>query len=324
VSGQIVVTGGSGVVGSALIRHLVEAGEAPLALSRSSGADRVLSALGATPVRGDILEPQTLVDAFAGAGVVYHVAGVNAMCLDDPAPMFRANVTGSRNVVAACRQVEAGRLVYTSSAATIGETGGAVGSERTVHRGWFLSDYEHSKYLAERAVFAEAGELAVVSVNPSSVQGPGRATGTGKLILDLVNGRLPFLVDTRVSIVDVDDCARGHLLAGERGMPGSRYVLNSFTLDLRQAVSMLEDLLGRSVRVRFVPAWFASAGARAVGTATRAVGRRPAVCPEMVRTLRHGHAYDGSLAQRELGITYSGARALLERLLAWFSDEGLM
>ncbi len=312
------------MVGSAIIRHLVEEGIEPVALSRSAASDAALAALGAIPVRGDILDAGSLAGAFAGAEILYHVAGINAMCLEDPGPMFRANVEGSRNVVVAGRRAGAKRLVYTSSAATIGEPAGTVGSERTVHRGWFLSDYEHSKYLAERVVFAEAGDLEVVSINPSSVQGPGRATGTGKLILDLIRGRLPALVDTRVSIVDIDDCARGHVLACERGSPGERYLLNSFTLEMREAVDMLGRLLGRPVRTRFVPAWTASVAARVVESTARWTNRSPAVCAEMVRTLRHGHAYDGSLAERRLGLTYSTPEALLGRLLAWFQEEGLV
>ncbi len=312
------------MVGSAVIRHLVASGVVPRAVSRSGPSDATLSALGATPVRGDILDPASLDAAFDGAEIVYHVAGINAMCIADPGPMFRANVEGSRNVVGACKRAGVRRLVYTSSAAAVGEPAGTVGSERTVHRGWFLSDYEHSKYLAERVVFAEAGDLDVVSVNPSSVQGPGRATGTGKIILDLIRGRLPALVDTRVSIVDIDDCARGHLLAAERGTSGSRYLLNSFTLGMREAVDQLERLLGRPVRARFVPTWTASAAARVVESAARLANRQPSVCIEMVRTLRHGHAYDGSLAERELGLTYTTPEALLGRLLAWFEDEGMM
>jgi dihydroflavonol-4-reductase len=312
------------VVGSAVIRHLVASGVVPRAVSRSGPSDATLSALGATPVRGDILDPASLDAAFDGAEIVYHVAGINAMCIADPGPMFRANVEGSRNVVEACNRAGVRRLVYTSSAAAVGEPAGTVGSERTVHRGWFLSDYEHSKYLAERVVFAEAGDLDVVSVNPSSVQGPGRATGTGKIILDLIRGRLPALVDTRVSIVDIDDCARGHLLAAERGTSGSRYLLNSFTLGMREAVDQLERLLGRPVRARFVPTWTASAAARVVESAARLANRQPSVCIEMVRTLRHGHAYDGALAERGLGLTYTTPEALLGRLLAWFEDEGMM
>ncbi|MDH3517953.1 MAG: hypothetical protein OEM66_03415, partial [Acidimicrobiia bacterium] len=161
-------------------------------------------------------------------------------------------------------------------------------------------------------------------VNPSSVQGPGRATGTGKLILDLVNGKLPFLVDTRISIVDITDCARGHVLAAEKGEAGRRYILNSFTIEMREAVAVLEGVLGRSLPVRYLPGWVAAGASAPVEWGARLVRRRPTVCREMVRTMRHGHSYDGSRAVRELGLDYTTAESLMTRLIGWFRQEGLV
>jgi dihydroflavonol-4-reductase len=261
--------------------------------------------------------------AVAGAGVVFHVAGVNAMCVSDPGPMLRANVEGSLNVVRAARSAGVGRLVYTSSAAALGEKRGTVGSETSPHRGWYLSQYERSKHLAEQAVMAEPG-MEIVTVNPSSVQGPGRATGTGKLILDLVRGKLPALVETQISIVDIDDCARGHLLAATLGKAGERYVLNSFTIGVVDAVAILEAQLERHIGLRLVPGWVASAGAMTVAAASRLLRRDPPVCREMIRTMLHGHAYDGSKAKRELGLEYSDPEEMLRRLVSWFRSEGLI
>lgn len=317
------VTGGSGVVGAALVRHLVSSGAVVRALSRGVESDRVLTGLGATPVRGDILDVGSLCHATQGVELVYHVAGVNQMCVANPAPMIRANVDGSLNVVRAARDSGARRVVYTSSAATLGEPSGVVADESTTHRGWYLSEYERSKHLAELAVLAESG-IEIVSVNPSSVQGPGRATGTGKIILDVVRGKLPFLVDTQLSIVDIDDCARGHIAAAGRGEPGERYILNSFTMTMPEAISLLGRVLDRPLKVRFLPGVLASVGGAVVESAAKARGRHPEVCREMVRTLRHGHAYDGSRAGRELGVEYTGAEDLLGRLVAWFRSEGLV
>jgi dihydroflavonol-4-reductase len=259
-----------------------------------------------------------------GVEVVYHLAGINSFCLADPAPMMRANIDGSRMVVTAAGQAGVRRLVYTSSAATLGEPEGSIGREDSPHRGSYLSAYEKSKHLAEKAVFAAAGDLEVVSVNPSSVQGPGRATGTGKIILDLVNGKLPAIVHTRLSVVDIEDSARGHLLAEERGVPGERYVLNGFTVTIEEAVAMLAEALDRPVPVRFVPGVVASGGAAAVEAIARLRGRKPKVCREMVRTMLHGHAYDGSRATRELGLEYTPAIETVRRLIAWFRTEGLI
>jgi dihydroflavonol-4-reductase len=321
---SVVVTGGSGVVGTAIVRHLVAAGETPRCLSRTKASDAMLREMGAIPVRGDIVDPASLRAAFDGAELVYHAAGVNTMCPVDPEPMLRVNVDGSRNVVAVAEASGVRRVVYTSSAAAIGESAGEIGTETSAHRGWYLSHYEQSKHLAERAVFDAAERVELVAVNPSSVQGPGRATGTGALILALLRGRLPALIDTTLSIVDIDDCARGHLLAAEYGNPGERYLLNSFTMTMRESVSLLEDAVGHPLAVRWVPGWVASVAVLPVEAFARVRGMEPSFCREMVRTLRHGHSYDGSKAANELGVAYTSAPVLLARLIDWFSAEGML
>lgn len=321
---SVVVTGGSGVVGVALVRRLVSDGEPVSVLCRSEGSASVVRSLGAEPLAGDILDLSSLRVAFSGADLIYHVAGLNTMCPDDPGELERVNVLGSQNVVRAADIAGCRRVVYTSSAATIGEPAGTVGTEETPHRGWYLSAYERSKHLAERAVFAMTTDVEVVSVNPSSVQGPGRATGTGALILDLLLGRLPGLVDTRLSIVDIDDCARGHVAAAQHGVPGERYLLNSFTMTMREAVEMLGGVVDRELEVRWLPGWAATTGAAAVEFAGRITRNTPKVCREMVRTLRHGHAYDGSRATRDLGIEYTAPEQTLSRLVDWFRAEGLL
>lgn len=321
---RVVVTGGSGVVGSAVVRHLVESGTVPRALVRSQASREKLGRMGAEPVEGDILDPARLEAVFRGAEVVYHVAGRNEMCPRNPDLLYRVNVEGTANVVRAAEAAGVRRIVYTSSAATIGEAPGTIGREDSPHRGWFLSHYERSKHLAEDTARRTARGVELIVVNPSSVQGPGRATGTGKLILDLVNGKLPVLVDTRLSIVDVDDCARGHLLAAERGKPGERYLLNSFTLPIREAVALLEEVVDRPLRVRYLPGWAALVAAGAVEGLARLAGKHPPVCREMVRTVLHGHAYDGSKATRELGLEYTPAEVTIGRLVEWFRTEGLL
>ena len=318
------ITGATGVVGGAVLRHLAEQGEQVRALVRSEEGAKAVAARCSTPVWGDITDPATLSDAMAGVDLVYHVAGLNLMCSRRPERLAAVNVEGAVNVVRAARLEGVRRLVFTSSAAVLGEGRGEIGDEDSVHRGTYISHYDRSKHLGEQAVMAEAGDLEVVTVNPSSVQGPGRRTGTGKLILDLVNSRLPVMVDTWVSIVDIDDCARGHLLAASRGKPGRRYVLNSFSLPIRRAVGILEEQLGRPLRVRYLPRPVAYAAGAVIEGVWRLRRSRPPFCREMVRTISHGHRYDGSRAVRELGMSYLGPEEFLARLVDWYHREGLI
>jgi dihydroflavonol-4-reductase len=325
-SGSVLVTGGTGFLGRAIVERVVVSGGPVKALARSDESSRALSAIDAEPVRGDVLDLEALAAAMRGCDVVYHAAGANAFCARDPSPMFEVNVRGSQNVVHAAARAGVRRVVYTSSAATLGEASGTIGSEESPHRGWFLSNYERSKFEAERAVFAAAQQtgLEVVTVNPASVQGPGRSTGSAKLLLDYLNGRLKAIVDSRLSLVDIADCTEGHLLAGSRGVPGERYVLSGATLTVREGLTLVARLLGVDRPLRTLP----PSVAMAVATAAEAVAwiRRgsPRICRELARTLIHGHAYDGSKATRALGLRYTPIDETLRRTVDWWVEQRLV
>src|SRR5688500_405626 len=347
----VFLTGGSGFIGGALCSQLVEDGHAVRALARSREAAERVAARDAEPWDGHVLDEDRLAAGMAGCAVAYHVAGVNTHCPDDAAHLMRVNVGGTETVVRAAARAGVRRVVMTSSAASIGEPHGTIGDEDTAHRGSYLSVYDRSKHEAELAAFA-AGELLgveVVALNPSSVQGPGRASGNGKLIIDYLNGKLPVFVDVPVSIVDVADVAEAHRLAAERGRPGERYVLNGSTIPspeapelvaelsgVRQrarpvpaappppappppdgrrpgeryvlngstipspeALELVAELSGVRERVRLVPPALARAAAALAEGAGRARGRTSSLCRARVRTILHGHRYDGSRAERE-------------------------
>jgi dihydroflavonol-4-reductase len=326
MAGPVFLTGGSGFIGGALLRRLVDDGREVRALARSEVAATAVEAAGARPILGDVFDEPVLVEGMLGADTVFHVAGVNAMCRADMASMLRVNVEGSAAVLRAAAAAHIARVVYTSSAATIGESRGVVGREDTPHRGSFLSEYERSKFLAEQRVLALGSELGVhvVSVNPSSVQGPGRVGGSARLLLELMNARLPVVVDTFVSIVDIDDCVAGHLSAEVRGLPGERYLLTGSSLTTRHAVALARSIAGRPRRVLRVPPTAATLAGAIAGWVSRVGRRELPFCPELVRTLLHGHRYDGSRATRELGLSYRAVEETVARTLDWYADRGLI
>lgn len=321
---DVFVTGGSGLVGRSVVAALVARGDRVRALARSETAAQTLREAGATPVAGDLLDPDTLLPQLGGMDVVYHVAGLNAFCLGDPSPLYRVNVDGSRAVVRAAAAAGVGRLVHTSSAATIGEPSGAMADEHAPHRGHFISHYERSKHQAERLVLAEAADrgLDAVCVNPSSVQGPGRAGGTTKLLISYLNGGLRAVVDTRLSLIDIDDCAAAHLRAADHAARGERYLISGATLTVRDGLALLGELTGVQHRTVALPRQLALAAGTFAEGVGRLRGRTPSVCREMVRTLAHGHHYDGSRAQRELGVSYTPLEHTLARLVRWLVDAG--
>jgi dihydroflavonol-4-reductase len=323
---KALVTGATGYVGGSVFDHLVAAGHDVAATVRSESAAQDIRSRGGRPIEASLEDPGALVRAMKGSDVVFHAAGVNEFCLPDPAEMFAANVEGSANVVRAALRAGVAKVVYTSSAVTIGEPAGAVGDETMVHRGWYLSEYERSKVEAERAVAIEAEDLGVnvVSVNPASVQGPGRVTGTARLLLAFLKGRLRYLPDTRATILDVDDCARGHLAAAEQGAKGARYLLAGATVSTGDMAVLLASAAGVDIRFQSLPPSVARVAGTIVGGAYRMAGKQGPICPEMIRTMLHGHAFDGSRAERELGISYTPLADTFERMVAWYRDQGLL
>jgi len=326
VGERVFVTGGTGLIGRALVQRLIGRGDQVVALARSDAAAADLAGLGADVARGDLLDERALAEGLRGSAVAYNVAGVNTLCPTDPAPLYRVNRDGARAIVRAAAAAGVRRLVHTSSAATLGEAEGTIGREDSPHRGSFLSDYERSKTEGEQAVLEEAARtgLDVVLVNPSSVQGPGRTGGTGRILLALLDRRLPLFIDTRISVTDVADTVEGHLLAAERGAAGRRYVLCGAVLTTDEAMDLLSRVSGHRVRPRIVPNAVASAAGAVVEAAFRAVRRHPPVCRAMVRTMIHGHAYDGSRAADELGLRYTPVEDTLRRTLEWARAEGLV
>lgn len=323
---RVFVTGGSGVIGRALVSRLVARGDDVVALARSEEAAFALKDRGAQVVRGDALDQAALERGMEGCEIVFNVAGINSLCVEDPGPMEQLNVLGPALVVRAARTAGVQRVVHTSSAATIGEAPGTVGRESTPHRGWFLSTYERTKTEGERAAFADARSAGqdLVCVNPSSVQGPGRASGTGRFLLAFLDGRLKVFVPTNVSLVDIQDCIEGHLLAASNGVSGERYLLNGMALSITEALTLAAEVAGVSARPRLLPRPVATVGAAVVERGFRLARRRPPVCREMVRTLLHGHRYDGSRASRELGLRYTDPRETLRRTVEWARAEGLL
>jgi len=323
---RIFVTGGTGVIGRALVARLLERGDEVVGLARSDAAAQGLAARGVEVIRGDAVDEEALARGMASCEVAFGVAGVNTLCVDDERPMRRVNVDGAVAAVRAARRAGVRRLVHTSSAATVGEAPGTVGSEHTPHRGWYLSTYERTKTDGERAALAAARELGVdlVCVNPSSVQGPGRASGTGRFLLALLDGRLRVFVATNVSLVDIADCVEGHLLAAERGVAGERYLLSGVTMTIPEALGLAAEVAAVTRTPRLLPAPMATGAAAVVEHAFRLARRPPPICREMVRTLLHGHRYDGSRAERELGLRYTDPRETLRRTVEWARGEGLV
>lgn len=330
------VTGATGFIGGNVARQLRRRGDAVRALVRPGANDLAIRNTGVIPSPGDLLEPDSLRRAMLGCDVVYHCAAVYAFWSRHPVDIYRANVDGTRNVIAAARQAGIRRLVFTSSVSTIGLPSGAVdaGTERLGDEtmppqpSHLIGHYKQSKYQAEQlALAANEDGLEVVVVNPCAPVGQWdvKPTPTGRIPLDFARGRIPGYLDTGMNLVDVDDVAQGHLLAMERGMPGERYILGHRNLTLREVLGMLAGITGRRApRLRF-PYWLA--GAAAVGDQWLEGGllrRTPAIPVEGIKIARHPMYVSSAKAVNQLGLPQSPVETALEKAVQWFTDHGYL
>jgi dihydroflavonol-4-reductase len=320
---RVLVTGGTGFVGGLLLTRLVAEGRQVRALIRRPADREQLPDPRVELALGDLRDEDSLARAADGCAVVYHLAGMNQLCLPDPAPLYLVNVEGTRRMLQAARRAGVRRVVHTSSAATLGGDGTGVVDESAGPPEEFTSHYARSKFEAEELALAFDG-VEVVAVNPSSVQGPGRTTGTAKVFIGYLNGRLPFDLPARFGLCYTEDCVNGHLLAEAKGRPGQRYVLNTATVTNTEAIDLIAVIAGLADRPRTLPLPLAMAAAAGAEALARLSGRPPRLCREFVRTAGHPHLYDGSRAERELGLRYTNLRAAMEATVHWYVQQGLV
>jgi dihydroflavonol-4-reductase len=336
---RALVTGATGFLGSSVARELLKDGHAVRVLARKASNRANLRAIeegwpdGAKRAidvaEGDLRDRASLARALEGCDALFHVAASYALWTRDPRELYESNVEGTRAVLeeALARKVE--RVVYTSSVAVLAPPArGAPPSDETAEPASLeavVGDYKRSKYLAERvARDLCARGLRCIIVQPSTPIGPRdvKPTPTGKIVLDFLRGKMPGYVDTGLNIVDVEDCARGHLLALERGRPGERYILGNENLSLRDILFALADLTGLP-RPRFEVPYAVAYAAGACSTAwARVTGGEPGVPLDGVRMSRKTMWFDPSKARRELGFPATPAREALAKAARWFCESG--
>ncbi len=323
----VLVTGGTGFVGANLVRELIGDGHHVRVLARPGGDRRALDDAKVEIVEGDLLDPGSLRAAVVGARHVYHVAADYRLWAPDPRALYRANVDGTRHLLAAAVEAGAERIVYTSTVGAVGiPKDGTPGDETTpVSLADMVGAYKASKFLAERVAdeFVARG-APVVIVNPSAPIGPWdvKPTPTGQMIVDFLNGKMIGSVDTGLNVVHVRDVARGHILAAQKGRVGERYILGHRNLSLLDIFRMLSTLTGVPAprfRVPYAVAWLAAAGMEGVSKLTR---RPPAVPLTAVRMARKRMFFSADKAIRELGLPQTPAETALADAVAWFTDHG--
>ncbi|MDT4917776.1 MAG: dihydroflavonol-4-reductase [Pseudonocardiales bacterium] len=323
----VLVTGATGFIGSAIVRALVGEGRTVVALVQP-GVDE--SGLDGLPVErrvADLRDPQEVRAAVEGCRTVFHVAALYRFWAPDPKTFYAVNVDGTRNVLAAARDTDVERVVYTSTVGTLGLDAGRPAQERDYPDvGHLFGSYKRSKYVAEHEVLRAAAEgQPICLVQPTTPIGPGdRApTPTGRIVLDFLNGRMPGFVDTELNVVHVDDVARGHLHAADKGTQGRSYIVGGENLSLAGVLRELAELTGLPVPRLRVPHALAFAAAHVSELVEGRLLRKPPHVPlEAVRMSTTRMAFDDTRARTELGYTSRSARDALADSARWYLDNG--
>ena len=322
------VTGATGFLGFHVARVLAEQGAELRLLVRSTSNLKNLEALKAETVVGDLRDPASLEKAMAGCEAVFHVAADYRLWVLDPAQMYRSNVEGTRAILDAARQTSVRCLVYTSSVATMGfrANGRPADEDSPVSLADMIGHYKRSKFMAEQvAMEAGRGGMRVVTVNPTTPVGERdvKPTPTGRIIVDFLKRKFPAYVETGLNLVDVRECARGHVAALEKGKSGERYILGGENLTLKQILDRLGAISGLpspKVKLPYFVAY--AAGAVDQTVSGRWLGREPRATIETVRMGKKKMWASSRKAERELGWKSVPADDALRRAVEWFRANG--
>ena len=322
------VTGATGFLGSHVARVLTDQGADLRLLVRSTSNLKNLEGLKAETATGDLRDAASLEKAMSGCDAVFHVAADYRLWVRDPAEMYRSNVDGTRAILEAARKNGVRRVVHTSSVATIGFTGdGQPANENSpVSLADMIGPYKRSKFMAEQ-ISLEAGRsgMDVITVNPTTPVGEQdvKPTPTGRIVVDFLKRKFPAYVETGLNLVDVRECARGHVAAFEKGRSGERYILGGENLTLKQILDKLAAISGLPSPTVKLP-YFVAFAAGVVDEAISGwlLNREPRATVDSVRIGRKMMFASSAKAERELGWKIVPVENALRRAVEWFRGNG--
>ena len=320
------VTGASGHIGNVLVRELIARGQEVRALVLPGENLRSLAGLPVEIYEGDVLDPGSLCAAMHGIDVVYHLAGMITILPGFDRRVWRVNVDGTANILAAARQCGVRRLVHTSSIHALQRAADGVLMDENLP---FdprnpVGVYDQSKAEASLAVLRAVREgLDAVVVCPTGVIGPHDYAGSemGILILSWLRKGVSLLIDGAYDFVDVRDVARGMILAAEKGQPGQVYILSGEQVRLPKLQQMVREIAGIPARMLKIPARLALFLASFTPLYYRLAGAKPRFTRYSVVTVMGNSTISSARARRELGYQPRALRESLADTVGWWRDH---
>ncbi|MGZ3679944.1 MAG: NAD-dependent epimerase/dehydratase family protein [Ktedonobacterales bacterium] len=314
------ITGATGFVGGRVTRHLLAAGHNVVAVVRSPAKAADLAALGVELHQGDVTDKESMRVPMTGTNGVFHIAGWYKIGTKDKSDGARINIEGTRNVLDLMRDLRIAKGVYTSTLAVFSDTHGQLVDETYRYDGPHLSEYDRTKWVAHYEVADPmiAAGLPLVIVQPGLIYGPGDTSSVRITFIQYLQRKLPLLpAKTAFSWAYIDDIARGHMLAMERGKPGESYIIAGPTHTLIDGMAIAERITGiRAPRIHASPGVMKTM-AETMGAVERIVSVPETYSSEYLR-VSAGVTYigDNAKARRQLGYAprslHEGLRETLE------------
>ncbi len=330
MSNGVLLTGATGLLGNAVARLLLSKGRRVRALVRNPKRAESIVPKGCELCTGDVTDAASILAAAQGCSVVYHAAGLPEQWLPDPNEFERVNVEGTRNVVAAAKSIGAERFVYTSTIDVFRfSPPGMPFDESEIDEQPKATYYERSKQKADRLVVEAMKEgLPAVFLHPSGIYGPGPLTSPGinLMILDLVRGKIPMLLEGTAPVVFSDDVALGHELAETSAPIGGRYILSesSHTLvGIAEAVRRATGKRGKPSKVPPVLPLSVAKVVASVGEWISSFTKKPPLLPKgQLEFVQYGSIPSSEKAQKELGWKPRSFEQGLSETLDFLKAEG--
>jgi len=326
----IIVTGATGHIGNVLVRELLARGVGVRALVLPDDDKRPLAGLDVETIHGDVTDPVSLKSAFAGAELVFHLAGIVTIMPGMASVLERVNVGGMRNVIAACRASGVRRLVYTSSIHAIAEPphGTVIDESKPFDPDRVLGDYARSKARATLLLLDEVrkGGLDAIICCPTGVIGPWDygISNIGQLILDFASGHLKSYVSGAYDFVDVRDVARGLILAADKGQPGCHYIFSGAQVQVPELMEELARDIGYPAPSYQIPTVIARTAGILASVYYRLLRRKPVFTAYSIDVLRSNSLVSSARAREELGFTSRPWQESIRDHVEWFRTEGML
>ena len=322
---MILVTGATGFVGNHVARALLKRGESVRLLVRTTSNLSWLAGLKYETAVGDLRDRASLDAAVKGCSMLFHVAADYRFDVSDPTDVYRSNVEGTRDLLVAAGNAGVKRIVYTSTVGCIGLIKGGVGVESTpVSLDLMVGTYKRTKFQAEQVALELAAKgLPIVIVNPTAPIGEydNKPTPTGEMIVRFLKRKMPAVIDTGLNLIDVHDCAEGHVLAAEKGRIGERYILGCRNMTLMEICQALGKISGVPPPTRHIPYALAYTAGWFNTKFALLIGKTPTISLEGVRMARKRMWVDCSKAVKELNLPQTPPEEPLARAVAWYREN---